>query len=234
VPLATSREPRSSTSTRRSGARQDTSLELRAFSRPMLAHWLPVTEEMLEDVPALQSYIDARLRSGVELAKEDELLNGSGVAPHLMGLMTVPGKAPDVVRGADSNADAIFKQITAVTVSSLVAPDALVMNPVNWQTVQLTKNANGNYLGAGPWNAPQTPTLWGLPVAVTPAIVANTALVGGFQQGAQEFTKGGIRVEVSNSHVDFFIKNLIAIRAEERLALAIYRPGAFGKVTGLA
>jgi HK97 family phage major capsid protein len=70
-------------------------------------------------------------------------------------------------------------------------------------------------------------------VAVTPAIVANTALVGAFGTMSQVFRKGGIRVEASNSHQDFFIKNLVAIRAEERLALAVYRPGAFGKVTGL-
>jgi hypothetical protein len=70
-------------------------------------------------------------------------------------------------------------------------------------------------------------------VAVTPAIVANTALVGAFKTAAQVFRKGGIRVEASNSHQDYFIKNLVAIRAEERLALAVYRPQAIGKVTGL-
>ena len=48
---------------------------------------------------------------------------------------------------------------------------------------------------------------------------------------SQFFRKGDIRVEASNSHQDFFTKNLVAIRAEERGALAVYRPGAFGKVT---
>jgi hypothetical protein len=47
------------------------------------------------------------------------------------------------------------------------------------------------------------------------------------------FANGGLRVEASNSHQDFFIKNLVAIRAEERLALAVYRPAAFGTATGL-
>jgi HK97 family phage major capsid protein len=199
-----------------------------------LAHWLPVTEEMLEDFPAIRAYIDTRLRLGIELTEEDELLNGSGTPPHLMGLMNVVGQTPAVVRGADSNADAIFKQITAIATTAFVQPDAIVINPVNWQTIQLTKNANGNYLGMGPWNTPQPPTLWGLPVAATPSIAVGTSLVGGFQMGAQEFNKGPMRVEVSNSHQDFFVKNLIAIRCEERLALAIYRPAAFGKVTGLA
>lgn len=75
------------------------------------------------------------------------------------------------------------------------------------------------------------PTLWGLLVAATPAIAAKLVLVCAFATQAQFFRKGGVRVEASNSHQDFFIKNLVAIRAEERGALAVYRPGAFGKVT---
>jgi HK97 family phage major capsid protein len=72
-----------------------------------------------------------------------------------------------------------------------------------------------------------------LPVVVTTAITAGVALVGAFKMGAQVFRKGGISVDVSNSHSDYFVKNLTAIRAEERVALAVYRPGAFGEVTGL-
>jgi HK97 family phage major capsid protein len=75
--------------------------------------------------------------------------------------------------------------------------------------------------------------LWGLPVDVTPSIAAGVGLTGAFASQAQVFSSGGLRVEASNSHQDFFIKNLVAIRAEERLALCVYRPGAFGTATGL-
>lgn len=199
-----------------------------------IAHWLPVTEEMLEDVSAIRSYIDARLRLGVDLTEEDQLTNGNGTPPNLTGLMTVSGMTATQAAGADSNMDAIFKQITKIATTAFLQPDGVIMNPINWQTIQLAKNANGQYFGAGPWGPPQPPTLWGLPVAVTPVIVANTALVGAFGMATQEFTKGDLRVEVSNSHSDFFVKNLIAIRAEERLALCIYRPAGLGKVTGLS
>lgn len=198
-----------------------------------LAHWLPVTEEMLEDVGQIRSYIDARLRLGLDLTEEDQLLNGNGTAPNLRGILQTVGLTAAQARGADTNADAFFKQITTIATTIFTQPTGIVMNPANWQTVQLTKNAAGNYLGSGPWAPAQPAQLWGLPVAVTPSIVANTGLVGDFRGSAQVFRKGGVRVEASNSHSDFFIKNLQAIRAEERLALAVYRPAAFGTVTGL-
>jgi HK97 family phage major capsid protein len=198
-----------------------------------IAHWIPVTEEMLEDFSQTRSIIDARLTLGLDLVEEDELLNGSGVAPHILGLMTLPGLTPAHARGGDSTMDAMFKQMTTIATTTFVMPDGFVINPANWQTVQLAKNAQGNYLGSGPWAPAQTPTLWGIRGAVTPAIVAGTALVGAFRTAAQIFRKGGVRVESSNSHASFFVNNLVAIRAEKRLALAVYREAAFGKVTGL-
>jgi HK97 family phage major capsid protein len=198
-----------------------------------IATWLPVTEEMLEDVDQIRSYIDMRLRLFVALAEEDQLLNGSGVAPNIQGILQRAGLTAAQPRGADTNADCIFKMVTTLASTVFVQPDGIVLNPANWQTIQLTKNANGNYLGTGPWQNAQPAQLWGYPVAVTPSIVVNTGLVGAFAAASQFFRKGGLRVEVSNSHADFFVKNLVAIRAEERGALAVYRPAAFGTCTGL-
>jgi HK97 family phage major capsid protein len=203
-----------------------------------IAHWLPVTEELLEDVPAAQGYIDARLQLGVQLAEEDQLLNGNGTPPNLVGVMNRSGLAPAVARNSgatppETNAEAILRQITAIATSAYVYPDGVVVNPLNWFPIVTMKDSAGQYFGGGPFSALPTANLWGLPVAVTPSIVANTALVGAFGTMSQIFRRSGNRVEASNSHQDYFIKNLVAIRAEERLALAVYRPGAFGKVTGL-
>lgn len=198
-----------------------------------IAHWLPVTEEMLEDVSALRGYLDARLRTGVQLAEDDQLLNGSGIAPNLQGFLNRVGLAAAVARGADNNADAIAKQIAAIETATNMPVDGIVINPTNWLTITLAKDANGQYYGAGPFAAGLAKALWGRRVAITSAIAAGTALVGAFGTGSQIFRKGGLRVEASNAHNDYFVKNLVAIRAEERLALAVYRPSAFGTVTGL-
>jgi len=199
-----------------------------------IATWLPVTDEMLDDIPQLRSYIDGRLILFVQQEEEDQLLNGDGLGANITGLRNRVGLAADVVRtDPENNADAIFRQVMAIANASFTMPDGVVMNPLNWQTVVLMKDENGNYQAGGPFNSLPTPRLWGLPVVVTPAMTANTALVGAYSTAAQIFRKGGIAVEASNSHVDYFTKNLTAIRAEERLALAVYRPAAFGEVTSL-
>ena len=216
-------------------AKPESTLVFTATSDPVqkIAHWLPVTEEMFEDVPASRSYVDTRLRTGVDLALDNQLLNGTTTPPDIVGILARTGLATSIARVAEVNADTILSQIMAIWIATNLPPDGIVLNPAQWKTVLLTKDANGQYYGGGPFASPHAPTLWGLPVAITPAIVAGTALVGAFQTAAQLFRKGGMRVEASNSHSDFFTKNLVAIRAELRAALCVYRASAFGTVTNL-
>ena len=107
---------------------------------------------------------------------------------------------------------------------------AIIVNPDDWSALRLLKDENNNYIGGSPFSTgPGEPneTLWGKRVVVTEAMAAGQALVGSFQMAAQVFRRTGLTVEASNSHSDFFKRNLTAIRAEERLALAVYRPEAF-------
>ena len=202
-----------------------------------IATFLPVSDEMLEDSEQIRSYIDNRLRLFVQLTEEDQLLNGNGVAPNLTGILNRSGVQTQAI-GADTRIDAVFKAITKVR-NQFLEPDGIVVHPNDWQEFRLMKDANNQYYGGGPFtgaygvNGVAQDSLWGLRAVVTPVIAENTALVGAFAQAAQVFRRGGITVEASNSHSDFFQKNLTAIRAEERLALAVYRAAAFCTVTGI-
>lgn len=210
-----------------------------------------ISDEMLQDVQYIESYVNGRLVLFVQLAEEDQLLNGNGTAPNLTGLLNRTGLQPAQAVGTDTRVDAIFKEITKIRANAFLEPDAVVLNPTDWQSIRLLKDANGQYYGGGPFgwsNYGQaggagagstsqgmagSEALWGVRVVVTPAIAAGTALVGAFSTGAQIFRRTGITVEMTNSNEDDFKTNLVAIRAEERLGLAVYRPGAFGTVTGL-
>lgn len=210
-----------------------------------IATILTVSDEMLEDAAAVQSYINGRLSLFVKIEEENQLLNGSGTPPNISGFFdrAVNTYAAGTV---DDNAVAVFKALNGTRGSSFLEPDAILMGPDTWQATRLLQDLNGQFYGGGPFTSayagPQGPeassypagnSLWGKQVIVTSAIGSGTALLGSFRQAAQLFRKGGLTVEATNSHASYFTSNLVAIRAEERLALAVYRPAAFTNVTGL-
>lgn len=197
-----------------------------------------VTDEMFADFPTVRSYVDFRLPFMVEQEEEDQLLNGDGVAPNILGLLNTVGIQTQAM-GADTSVDAVHKAITKVRTVGFFEPTGIILHPNDWQEMKLSKDANGQYFAGGPFMGAYgqamvlVERLWGLPVVVTTAITEGTGLVGAFKTAAQIFRREGVTLETTNSNEDDFKKNLIAIRAEERLALCVYRPLAFCTVTGI-
>jgi len=223
-------------------AKPESTLNFSAVDEPVrkIATWLKVTDEMFEDVPALRSYVDARLGLFVRIQEEAQLLTGSGVAPNVTGFLNRSGLTATQALGADTAPDAIYKEITKIRVASFLEPTAIVLNPTNWQTIRLAKDANAQYYAGGPFTGaygnggmPMVDSLWGKTIVSTTAMTLGTGLVGAFATAAQVFRRGGLTVEATNSNEDDFKTNLVMIRAEERLALCVYRPSAFGLISGL-
>ena len=68
---------------------------------------------------------------------------------------------------------------------------------------------------------------------VTSAVAVGTCYVGAFKLGGSVVRKAaGVTVDIANQNEDDFIKNLITVLIEERLALAVRRPACFVKITG--
>lgn len=198
-----------------------------------------VTDEVWNDFPMVRDYINGRLRFMVQQREEAQLLSGAGTGSEIEGLLTVSGTQSQAL-GGDTRADAVYKAITKVRSVGFFEPDAAVFHPDDWQQMRLEKDTANQYYGGGPFsgaygNGPYSNAdrYWGLPVVVTTAITSGTGLVGAFKLGAQIWDREGITVDATNSDQDDFTFNRMAIRVEERLALAIYRPLAFCKVTGI-
>lgn len=218
------------------GTKPQSTLTFEAATSPTvkLAHWIETTTEVLEDSSLVASYVNRRLLHGLELVVDDNLVNGSGVAPNLQGILAKTGLATSIPRGTMTNSDAIAAQIAAIETGTLLKVDAIIMHPSNWLAIQTAKTTTGEYLsGSGPIGSAAPQMLWGRRVAVTPVIALGTALVGSFRSAAQLFYRGGYILRASSSHANFFIENKVALLGEVRVNLVTFRNAAFGTVTGL-
>ena len=203
-----------------------------------IAGWIKFTDEMTEDLDFYVSEINGRLLYEMAKSEEAQLLNGNGTGTNIQGLLNRSGIQTETGTNTADNADAVFRAMTKVGTNAGLDADGIIIHPTDYQAFRLKKDANGQYFGGGFFSGEYNvgtltmqPPLWGLRTVVTPAITAGTVLVGAFQQSATVYRKGGIRVESTNSHASDFTSNLVTVRAEERLALAVRRPAGLVKLT---
>ena len=196
-----------------------------------IAHFIHASRQILDDVPMLQSYIDGRLRYGLKLKEEAQLLKGSGVGLNIDGIYTQATAFvnPGVVVQAESRIDRLRLALLQVELSEYWA-DGIVISPVDWAAIELTKTTDNAYLFSNP-RAQGLPGLWGRNVVATQSMDAGDFLVGAFGGGlaVQGWDREDVNVVISLEDRDNFIKNMATIRCEERIALTVFRPSAFVK-----
>jgi HK97 family phage major capsid protein len=196
-----------------------------------IAHWIPATRQAISDARQLQSYIDNRLRYGLKLEEESQILYGDGTGDNLSGLLTDPN-IQDVggvgaLGAGDNMVDHLRRSLTRVILAGYPATGT-ALHPTNWEQIELMKADNGQYLWFNLGDA-VNPRLFRTPVVQTPAMAVNDYLIGAFGLGAQLWDREQTEVRIGEPN-DYFLRNMIAVLAEERLALTKYRPEAF--VTG--
>jgi HK97 family phage major capsid protein len=229
------------------GTKPESTIAMSEVVEPIkkIATVLPISDELLEDAPSIQSYLNGRLGLFVKLEEERQLLRGAGTN-ELVGIFGRAGINQYTRLAADDNAVALAKVIANTAGSSFLAPDTVIIHPTNWLTSRLLRDGTGGtigqFYGGGPFTgaygnagAPGMfgQQLWNTRVVLSTYVGAGTALVGNFGQAAHVWRRGGVSVEATNSHSDWFQKNLSMLRAEERLGLGMYRPVAFTEVRGL-
>ena len=199
-----------------------------------IPHFLKAAKQILDDAPQLASFIDGRMRYGLQYAEELQLLKGSGVGLNLSGIYTQASAYSAPITPAGT----LNPRIDAIRLAMLQAflaeypPTGIVLNPADWAAIELTKDGQQRYILGDPQGVAQ-PRLWGLPVVETQAMTIDTALIGAFRPMAQVFDREEANVVIATENEDDFVKNMITVRAEERLAMAVYRPEAFVKIADL-
>lgn len=212
----------------------DIKFDLKTVPVATIAHWVQASKQILADAPMLQSYIDGRLRYGLSYVEELQLLKGDGTGANLLGMIP---QATAYAAPGGLVADSMIDQLRYAMLQAVLAEypaTGHVLNPIDWARIETLKDGEGRYIIGNPTSG-TTPTLWRLPVVETPAMTVDKFLTGAFKLAVQLFDREDANVELSTEDRDNFIKNLVTIRGEERVGLAVYRPealvyGDFGNV----
>lgn len=187
-----------------------------------IAHWIQASKQVLADAAQLRSHIDGRMRYGLAYKEELQLLAGDGTGQNIHGLkpQATPFASPLQLTGL-TKIDILRLAMLQVRLAEYPA-NGVLLNPIDWTEIELTKDANGVYIFANPQSL-AGPVIWGLPVVDTQAQTEGDFTVGAFNMAAQIFDRETATVEVSTEDRDNFVKNMVTILAEQRLALAVYR-----------
>lgn len=190
-----------------------------------LATWIPASRQVLDDFSELEGFLRTGLSYYVDQCEEVQLLSGSGTGIDLNGLIT-QATAFDTsllpLSGSYTRIDVIGRVIQQITTAKELQPTFLVINPVDFWSIRLTKDTQNRYL------ANTMDPFWGLTPIITTNIAVGSFLVGSGSSTACEIRdRMGMTVEISTSHEDYFARNLLALRAEKRLALVVFRAASF-------
>jgi hypothetical protein len=188
-----------------------------------IAHWMAATKKALSDAGQLRTLIDAFLRFGLEEELEDQIVSGNGTGDNFTGILNTSGVQAQAY--SVSPIETMRKAITKVRVTGRARPTAVGLNPADDEALDLAKDSQNRYYGNGPFGAGPS-TIWGLPRIVSEAFPAGTAVVADWRF-AVLWDREQATVSATDSHADFFIRNLVAVLAELRAAFGVIRPPAF-------
>jgi len=217
-------------------AEQSLGFEMDTADVQTIAAWIPASKQILDDGPQLQTLIDNELRYAVAYAEEAQLLSGDGTGTSLHGLIPQATAFSAPFSVSDTQILDMLLQAKAQLAAAEIEATGVVMNPLDWAKMASLKDGEGRYIVPGGPFATYLPTIWGMDVVPTNAMTIDKFLVGDFKRAATLYDREETVVEVSTEHSDFFVRNLVAIRAEERVALTVTQPealiyGDFGNVT---
>lgn len=183
-----------------------------------IAGWTTASKQVLADSAALQAQVDRVLRHKVMTTLEDRLINGVGGQGKINGLLN-QATAMSPVIGA-SAAD-IIGEALMTQANNGYAPNVVLMNPMDWYRLQITRknDTDDEYVFGSP-TSPAAPSLWNTRIVPTRSMPARKAMTLDTSL-VTVLDREQMSVVVSNTHADYFVRNLVAILAELRAGLEI-------------
>jgi len=203
----------------------DFDITMKDAAAQYIAGYVRISRQMLDDIPAMTSFLQSRLLEKYLVAEDAQILSGNGSAPNLQGILPV---ATAATGAATVDVEQLVQAIAQLESSNYSATGILV-NPSDWASIMNTKNANSAYSlpASTVVTTDGSVSIAGIPLYKSTAIAVDKFLVGDYAMGAQIMQNQGISVQFSEFDADNFTKNMITVRVEARIALPIYYAGAF-------
>jgi HK97 family phage major capsid protein len=186
-----------------------------AANMPMatVAHWLKISRQLADDNQALAAYIDRRLRFGVQMRIDTQLMVGNGTAPNLSGVFNTGNFVAHGHTNAQLGTNLKKLSLLLLTAADMKVagymPTAVIMNPVDVAQIKIDALA---VVGGVELIAEYPGGLWGflgIPVVEVLSMTAGSFLMGAFDQGATLWDRESVRVDMSESDDVNFQQNLI-------------------------
>lgn len=202
-------------------------------SMKTIAHYMKASRQALDDVSVLAGFIDARLRIGLDLIEETQILTGDDIGANLNGLIpqaTAYAVPAGFTAGVAGDETQIFDRIRLYFLQAELnnyIPDGFILHPTELARAQLLKDVEGRYIYGSVEGFSNAVSLWGYPGVASQAMPQGKFLVGSFQTATQLWERMSTTVMVSTENQDDFINNLVTVLGERRVALTTYQPGAF-------
>jgi len=212
----------------------DLTLKEQIAKSEFIAGYLRITRKTLDDIPAMRSFLQARLLEKYLCAEDDQLLNGNGTSPELDGLIT------------NAEAYAGFRTIQVEKIIDACAQiegndhsaNGILLSPKQYYALLMTKSTTSEYtLPKGDVVNVVNGQIYIAGVPVYKSTAMNTVnpaqdsfLVGDWAKGAQLFVRENPVVRFFEEDGTNVRENKITVRIEGRVALPIYYTNAF--VTG--
>lgn len=190
-----------------------------------VAHVINISRQALDDAGQLETLIDGEMRYGLDEEEDAQLYAGDGTGENLPGLTSV-ATAFSAAAGLPNatHIDRLRLGLLQVALTNYAA-DGIILSPTDWAAIELIKDTTGRYIYGNP-NTQATPMLWGLNVVATQSATTGEWMTGAFQLAGTVYDRMLTEVLISSEHGDNFVQNMLTMRAEKRLALAIKRPTA--------
>lgn len=207
---------------------------LETTSAATIAHYINITRQSVADERQLEGYVRGRMSRGLMARVNAQILGGDGIAPNLEGIINTSGIGTYTQVNGEDPLISVRKARTVAELSEY-APTAVVINPVDWELIELSTDSNGQFRVVSSVASGAAPRLWGMAVVVSTNITGSTAgvgnggrfLLGSFREGATLWERTGVDFYITDSHASNFTSNILTLLAELRAALTVWRPAAF-------